>query len=404
MSKRIIIIVSFIIVIILALGVLLIIKRNRAQTPAPVVTTTNSFGKVSGNIAVQKPTTSTSTATAFGNNTKQPNLVQITNTSSADGVFVQNKSGANVMFVDRTTGNTFSFNTLGRFLTRITNTTLPNISHSFFANNGATVILQSVDENDNINTYSAQFVPTKTASTTKVSEIGLLGSFLPKNIEVFAVSPSTNKIFYLVPQNGGVDGFIANPDNSHVVKIFNAPLKEWLVSWPNESTIILTTKPSNNVAGHSYSLNTKTGSMSEIIGDITGLTVSMNSTLTQLAYSDDTNALNILYTKDNSVVHTSVSTLAEKCVWSKKTVNTLYCAVPNSIASASYPDAWYQGLVTFTDSIYKINTQTGTAQIVSRPFEEFTQSIDATNLSLSSNEDYLLFTNKKDYTLWSLGL
>jgi hypothetical protein len=408
MSKRTIIIAISCVVLIIGIGTYLILKNNGTSTPTPLPTSTNSnpFGATSGNVSLERPTTSTTTPTLFGKNTAQNTLVQITDSPTADGVFVQNKSGANVLFTDRITGNIFSFNALGRFLTRITNTTVPTIYHSYWANNGAAAILQSVDNSNNITTFVTKFVATQTASSSKVSEIGLQGVYLQKNIQAFAVSPSTKKIFYLVPQNGGVDGFIANPDNSRPTKIFNAPITEWAVSWPKEDTVILTTKPSSNVAGYSYALNTKSGSLSEIIGNITGLTVLANSSVTQIAYSNETNNLSILSTKDNSTLTTPVSTLPEKCVWSKKTSNTLYCAVPSFIntASYSYPDAWYQGLVSFTDTIYKINTVTGNTQKISRPFEDFKQNIDAINLSLSANEDYLLFTNKNDYTLWSLGL
>ncbi len=408
MSKRTIIIAIACLVVILGIGGYLIISRTKAQPQVTVVPPANSsanpFGQSSENITLKKPTTETSVSTAFNTTGKQAALVKIVDAPTAGGAFIQNGGRPTISFVDRITGNTFSFNTLFQTLSRVTNTTLPDISHSYWANNGAAVILQSVRANNTINTYSAKFVSTNISSTTRVSEIGLQGSFLPSGIGALAVSPSTSKIFYLVPQSGGVNGFVANPDGTKAAKIFSAPLTEWLVSWPQESTIVLTTKPSSNVPGHSYALNAKTGSITEILGNIAGLTVLANPAVTKIAYSDANNALNILSPKDNATTAIALSTLAEKCVWSKKAPTVLYCAVPNSIPAASYPDAWYQGLVSFTDSIYKIDTAAGTTQVISRPFQDFNQSIDATNLSLSANEDYLLFTNKKDYTLWSLNI
>jgi hypothetical protein len=105
-----------------------------------------------------------------------------------------------------------------------------------------------------------------------------------------------------------------------------------------------------------------------------------------------------------SPVDTVVSTLPEKCVWSKNKTDTVYCAVPEFIPENNSLDSWYKGLVSFSDEIWKIDTETGMGEMVRKLNDAVPGGIDATYLMLSPKEDYLIFTNKKDYHLWSLHL
>lgn len=85
-------------------------------------------------------------------------------------------------------------------------------------------------------------------------------------------------------------------------------------------------------------------------------------------------------------------------------MDIIYCAVPQDIAFGDYPDAWYQGLISFTDDFWRINTKTGETRLLARLNELSDESIDVTNPVLSTNEDYLIFNNKKDLSLWGLKL
>ena len=84
----------------------------------------------------------------------------------------------------------------------------------------------------------------------------------------------------------------------------------------------------------------------------------------------------------------------------------MYCGFPKNLASGAYPDDWYQGKVSFDDNIKALDVNTLQIKNIEN-FESGDKQgteIDATNLMLSSNEKYLLFTNKNDLTLWMLEL
>ena len=80
------------------------------------------------------------------------------------------------------------------------------------------------------------------------------------------------------------------------------------------------------------------------------------------------------------------------------------CAVPSSLPSGEYPDDWYQGLVGFSDDIWKIDTATGSVSELFSLKNYTTESIDAVRLFTDPTEAFLFFINKRDGALWALKL
>jgi rubrerythrin len=115
------------------------------------------------------------------------------------------------------------------------------------------------------------------------------------------------------------------------------------------------------------------------------------------------NLIHAFDSKNKIVTDFSLKTLPEKCVWSQKSKNIVYCAVPQNLPQADYPDAWYQGAVSFQDQIWRLDAATGDVKLMSTLFEA-NDFIDATNPILDPTETYLLFTNKNDFQLWGLTL
>lgn len=96
--------------------------------------------------------------------------------------------------------------------------------------------------------------------------------------------------------------------------------------------------------------------------------------------------------------------MPEKCVWNSSSTD-IYCAVPKSTGSATYPDDWYKGEVSFSDQIWKIDPASGTGSMIIDPTTvSGGESIDGIKLALDAGEKYLFFVNKKDSYLWELSL
>ncbi len=111
--------------------------------------------------------------------------------------------------------------------------------------------------------------------------------------------------------------------------------------------------------------------------------------------------LNIFNTKEKKTTAFDLVTLPEKCAFSTTKRGIIYCAVPSSLPQGRYPDDWYQGVVSFSDRVWKIDVINGATEIIS---SETDTVFDLTHLFFSKNEDYLFFQNKIDGTLWSLNL
>ena len=73
--------------------------------------------------------------------------------------------------------------------------------------------------------------------------------------------------------------------------------------------------------------------------------------------------------------------------------------MPDNFPQGDYPDDWYQGLISFKDSIWQKNFSTGETNILINE-----TNADVINPFLTKDENYLIFTNKTDNTLWSLKL
>jgi len=95
--------------------------------------------------------------------------------------------------------------------------------------------------------------------------------------------------------------------------------------------------------------------------------------------------------------------LPEKCVWLSNLKNVI-CGIPIDAPTAEYPDEWYQGIVSFSDNIYKMNLNNKTKDLLVSPKDFSGKSIDVIKPALGPNEKYLFFINKKDLSLWSLDL
>jgi hypothetical protein len=296
-----------------------------------------------------------------------------------------------VRYTERATGHIYNINLKNGQSQIMSDSTIPAIYESFF-NRSASSVLYRYLSNDR-----------KTISSflSTMGESG--GEFLEENIINVSLSSDKNNFFYLVKTNNGVIGFIKSFNSIDKREVFTSPFSEWISQWANEEKIYLTTKPSYLYKGSLFEYNIKTKKIEKILGGILGLTSLSNNDGTKILFNEVAeygSVLKILDTKTKEIKETNIYGLPEKCIWSINNID-VYCATPNNKVG-EVPDIWYQGLLSFNDSFIKINGDTGFSSNILNS-EEITP-VDAINLFLSENENQLFFTNKKDYTLWSLIL
>lgn len=353
------------------------------------------------------------TTTAGGQqNIPLPQLRLISSVPVAGATTLTNpKTGETLIrYVERATGHIFETTAALPTLQRLTNTTIPKVEEALFVEDGSAVILRYLkDDTDTVESFYGAMTQKSAAGEGTTSEAQLLGTFLPENITGLSVSPDTKKIFYLTKEGPGSVGNITNPDGTKKAQIFASPVTEWLPSWPEQKTIALTTKPASGVPGYLYFLNTSSGALDVVLRKKLALTTLVHPTTRAVLFSDNDAGKNLslhlsINTPDKKTSTLSLATFPEKCAWSQLSPDVLYCAVPKQGVQGEYPDLWYQGVASFADAIWKVNTKTGETTMLSGLDEEKNGKIDVVNLFLDKNEQFLFFTNKNDLKLWSLKI
>lgn len=329
-------------------------------------------------------------------------LVQISRDSvSGAGLHTQGATST-VLYVERETGNFFSFSLETNEKTRLTNVTLPRVQEAIFSGDGSRVALRYLSDDGNaIETFVA------TVPRTPELEAGQLqGSFLPKDILHITGNPMNNTFFYLTRRvAGGVAGFITATGGD--TQIWNSPLLGWVPRFVAREAIALQTSASGMAPGYLYTLNPNTRVSSRVTGDVMGFTALVHPNLTTTLYSrseDGWLTLSVLNAKNNISRNLPIRTLPEKCLFSTISATKVICAVPNEVTPGIYPDLWYRGEVSFSDSIWLIDIETDELLLLADFPRETESPIDIIDPLLTKDEQYMVFRNKRDGGLWRLKL
>ncbi len=331
----------------------------------------------------------------------KPILRQVTTVPTAGGVVFEKSDKSYIRYMERAKGNVYETDATSIKAVRLSNNTIPQIYGALWNKTGSNLIARFLKDGSTIQTFSATVVPKGNG------EGELRGEYLTSDIKDLALSPSGTQISYLVNNPDGVSGILASFDGRKKVQIFDSPLSEWLLDWPKEDIVTVTSKAGAGSNGLLMFINTGTGKKDVILSGIGGLTTLTNSDASKVLYSVSSQGtlsakLFDVTSKLSSIF--SFTTLPEKCVWSHLKKNVVYCAVPESLPSATYPDSWYQGIVSLRDEIWKIDVGTGVPEFIMNLGDQSKTSIDAESLSLNSKENFILLINKNDLTLWEIQL
>lgn len=298
-----------------------------------------------------------------------------------------------VRFIDRTSGNVYSYLSHARTLTRISNKTLPGIQVASWTPDGTRAYAQFLatsDGEEHVNTYS-------------LAATGGDGYLLENDLAEAQVAGSST-LFTLLSGSTGSVGTISKADGSNQRTLFSSVLSAIIVH-PTTGDLFATNKPSLNLNGYAFDINRTTGSFSRILGPFPGLSVLPSPDGKNLIYSYTSGGTYYLRLY-NIATHTStalpISTLTEKCVWAANG-QSVYCGVPTNL-SGNLPDDWYQGVTIFTDRLWRIDLNQHVATLVLDPVQIGKVSVDAVNLTVDPNEDMLIFMDKHTGALYAYDL
>lgn len=316
------------------------------------------------------------------------------------------KSSSVARFIDRGTGHVYEADSNSSDIIKISNTTLPKTYRTYWNKNLTSFITRyTKDSSDIINNFYAEL--RSTGTSTSVTPFEVKGLYMSSSIDQVAISPTRDRVFTWNSESNGGIGYVSAFNEKNKIKVYDSPLRQVLIDWPETNTLTINTKPSSMASGYLYTVNIKDGTTSKKLTGIKGLSSKGSRDMANIIYSNTQGGrfgTFILNTKDNTVQEISFKTLADKCVWSDLRKNEIYCAVPTEVPTGTYPDDWYRGNVSFTDQIWHLNTKTGEIHLLANITGLSGELVDAIELNLDQKENYLYFINKRDLTPWSLDL
>lgn len=240
-------------------------------------------------------------------------------------------------------------------------------------------------EHNRLNTHTNQPKTTYTITSSPLTGIvyGLTTS--PDMLDIFSIKQTVS----------GISGVITPIKKQTDSTIFSLPFTEWSIQWVH-SGIYLTTLASGEANGSVFQVSQKTGTLTAVISNIRGLAIraQKNGDYILLSGIDNRQVTTKLFnTKTKNTTTLSIQTFAEKCAWTNS--SEIYCFVPDTLPAAVYPDAWYTRRVVTNDSLWRINSETGTVVKVI----DFNEKIDADMPDVIENTG-IVFRNRTDDTIW----
>lgn len=330
-----------------------------------------------------------------------PRLYQLHKTPVAGVAFFESGKGTEAQvfarYIERGLGHIYETDSADYIEDRVVNETRSRLSEALWGRGGQSIVIRSFDEeHEAIKTHVLNLI-TDASGAIETEEVSL-----PDYVPFMAVAQDGgDKLFYLENSKESAIGTISNTKSTSYSSIFKSSFTEWIPEFPNQKLITLTTRPSSDTPGYAFFLNPTTKAVTKILSDIKGLTTLTSRDGKYVLYGETSNKmmhLSLYDTTKKTSVSLPIQTLPEKCVWGGTT--TLYCAVPTNPKSSNYPDSWYQGIVSFNDSLFKINVADGGSTMVLNPASFGVKNLDMINLTLSSKEDLILFMNKGTGTPW----
>ena len=318
-----------------------------------------------------------------------------------------------VRWADRGRGNIYQVLENAPDTQILSNTLLPKIYQSVWSKNLTSFIGSLFNDDATVSTVYAALIPhasstVATSSTQNSTPFTLKGKNIPNNIVAYAVSPKGDRIFLFSVQNGRGIGYIAPFDGGNIVQIFDTPVTQINVEWPEENTIAITTKGSTSYTGYLYFVDPKTGVWKKIVSGL-GLSAKVSHdaryALVSIPSSDGKNMYTAIYNVASKTrTDAIIQTIADKCTWGNFYKEIVYCGVPARYPQGNYPDDWYLGATSFDDKIWQVNASTTEVHLISSITDQSDRLIDTINMSTDAKDNFLIFMNKTDLSLWSLDL
>ena len=300
-------------------------------------------------------------------------------------------------FVERRSGNVYAYTPEDRSITRLSNDTIPGVVEAVWAPDASTVFLRFLsgtgDSQENLDTYA---LPAEGESETAG------GFFLEPSLSDVVVSGSST-VATLLPSSSGSIATVATLTGANPRTLFSSPLA-LLRLYAAGDTFMTATYAASGADGYAFQV-TSSGAFERLVGPLRALTILPSPSGRSVLYSylsGNAAKAEVLDTATRNSSSLPLAVLPEKCAWAADE-KAAYCAVPRTLGKG-WPELWYQGVTHYSDRIWKIDLEARLASLVLDPETLAAVQIDAMSLTVDPDEDYLVFTNRTDGSLWTYDL
>jgi hypothetical protein len=373
-----------------------------ANKSGVMVAPSGSVSLPSSGQGIDTTSSSTQSTSSAGPTAVSSRLTEITSGPVVPGVLALDVPAADassspdthVLYIERGSGNAYSYSEHAAQVTRTSNKTVPGLEQAFWLPNGSAAFVQYLSGTDfsTVNTYA-------------LAADGSGGFFLPQDLAGIAVSSTS--VLALASGVNGSSASLYTTDGSKSHEAFTTPLSALAVAFAGKGQYLAYTKPAASLAGYAYLVDGN-GVFAAVAGPLNGLVAlpSPDGKWALVSYASAAGAMQteLVNIATHEAIPLPVATIADKCSWAADD-SAVYCGIPQSPSAAyAYPDDWYQGAVSFSDRIWKIDVAGRFAQLVLDFNKETGKTLDAESLATDPAGRILTFVNKSDGSLWSYQL
>lgn len=314
-------------------------------------------------------------------------LQQLTTRAVAGFTFVSSSSTQHVRYAERGTGHIYNINLATGVEEALSRTTIPQTAQAFFSPDGESVALVT-----HTNYTSNVFVG------SLGDAVNLEGIQLPTDAKNVRFLNNTD-ILYTLAQNGVTNGFRQNLQTLSSSQLFSFPFMNIDMTWgSNLERMYLATKPDRNHEGFIYTI--ENGDLKPATPSAYGLSALHNNNTMVITFIEDGTYISTIHPTDTEQTYLPIIAPREKCVFDARIPNQLWCAAPVTIPSTTFVDDWYKGTVTSEDDLWRVDIDSGVAELYVSFKETTGRVIDVATIATSQTSTALAFINKTDQTLW----
>ncbi|TAJ13009.1 hypothetical protein EPO56_03550 [Patescibacteria group bacterium] len=301
-----------------------------------------------------------------------------------------------IRFSERATGHIFETPTDTYSEIRISNTTVPQIQ-LIMPFSDTSFVMRTLSDSSSISNFLSELNPSASVQSITSSSLKPFDHIaLQKNNDVAVAVTKT-------ASGSRVESVDLKKNSASTILV--STISSWIPQIGGKKYFVQTA-PSSGVLGYLYEIGAG-GVLKRVVGDTPGLMSLPSPTGLYVLYSSVTGSdvsLFMLDTKSQLTYRAPLGALTDKCAWKTETPPEVVCAISDPVQNVNLPDDWFLGAIPLNDSMWLIRPIDGIAYAFGKLEIDAGTPIDVISMSISSDGNYALFTNKNDLSVWALKL